>query len=308
MIDIIGKRFWFFAVSGVVLLACIISLATFGLKAGIEFSSGSVMTVGFEQEVEKSELSKALADLGYVNTIIQRAGESDFLIRLPEISGEAKIELEAGLKSSLGNLEVKEFDTVSPMVAGETTRNAGIAVAASTIGILLYIAWAFRKMPNPFRYGICAIIALIHDTLIALGIFSLIGGIFNWEVNLMFLTGTLAVIGYSVNDTVVIFDRIRENLTRDYRSDFELIVNNSLVETLSRSLNTALTTLFVVISLLLFVGTSIQNFAVVLLVGIIAGTYSSIFIASSLLVVWNRGEWGRFIGRKLLPAIATREK
>ena len=181
------------------------------------------------------------------------------------------------------------------MVATETARNAGIAVAIAAIGILLYIAWAFRRMPNPFRYGACAIVALLHDTLVALGAFSILGSILGWEINLMFVTGILAVIGYSVNNTVVVFDRIRENLSRDYKSDFENVVNNSLVETMSRSLNTSLTTLFVVLALLLFVGTAIQNFAVVLLIGIIAGTYSSLFIAPSLLVVWGRRGMGRVI-------------
>jgi preprotein translocase subunit SecF len=181
------------------------------------------------------------------------------------------------------------------MVASETTRNAGYAVAAAAIGILLYITWAFRRMPNPLRYGTCAIIALVHDTLVALGVFSILGGILGWEINLMFVTGILAVIGYSVNNTVVVFDRIRENLVKYPRLDFEDVVNNSLVETLSRSLNTSLTTLFVILALLLFVGVSIQNFAVVLLIGVIAGTYSSLFIAPSLLVAWGRR--GRIVTR-----------
>ncbi|MFC2034930.1 protein translocase subunit SecF [Chloroflexota bacterium] len=302
MFDIIGKRFWFFLISGVVILVGIVSLVTFGLKAGIEFSSGALMTVGFEQEVDQGGLSQELASLGYTNVIIQRIGGGDFLIRLPELSGEAKTELEAGLTVGLGNLEVREFDAVSPMVAAETTRNAAIAVAVAAIGILLYITWAFHRMPNPFRYGVCAIVALVHDAVVALGVFSILGAILDWEINLMFVTGILAVIGYSVNNTVVVFDRIRENLTKDARSDFEVVVNNSLVETLSRSLNTSLTTLFVVLALLLFVGVSIQNFAVVLLVGVIVGTYSSLCIAPQLLVAWRKGEWKKFLSWLHLPA------
>ncbi len=293
--DIIGKRFWFFFITGIVILVCLGSLVTFGLKAGVEFSSGSVMTVGFEQEIDQAGLDQGLAGLGYGNAIIQRFGGDDFLIRLPRLDSRAKSDLEAGLIATFGSLEVKEFDAVSPMVATETTRNAAIAVAVAAIGILLYIAWAFRRMSHPFRYGACAIVALLHDTLVALGAFSILGGILGWEINLMFVTGILAVIGYSVNNTVVVFDRIRENLTRDVKSDFELVVNNSLVETMSRSLNTSLTTLFVVLALFLFIGAAIQNFAVVLLVGVVAGTYSSLFIAPSLLVVWQKREWGRFI-------------
>jgi len=295
MFDITGKRFWFLLIAVIVILIGIIALATFGLKAGVEFSSGSVMTVGFEQEVKQGDLEKELANLGYANVIIQSVGEGDFLIRLPEISGETKTELETGLTEALGTLEVREFDVVSAMVAGETARNAGIAIAVAAVGILLYITWAFRRMPDPFHYGTCAVIALIHDALVALGVFAILGGIMDWEINLMFVTGVLAVIGYSVNNTVVVFDRIRENLTKDAKSDFEIVVNNSLVETLSRSLNTSLTTLFVVLALLLFVGATIQNFAVVLLIGIIAGTYSSLCVAPQLLVVWKKGEWGRLI-------------
>ncbi|MAE10685.1 MAG: protein translocase subunit SecF [Dehalococcoidales bacterium] len=295
MFDIIGKRSWFFLVTAVVILVCLGSLVAVGLKSGVEFSSGSVMTVDFEQEVDQAELGRELAALDYANAIIQRVGEDDFLIRLPRLESRAKTELEAGLVAGLGPLEVKEFDAVSAMVATETTRNAAIAVAVAAIGILLYVAWAFRRMSHPFRYGACAIVALLHDTLVALGTFSILGGMLGWEINLMFVTGILAVIGYSVNNTVVVFDRIRENLTKDQKSDFELVVNNSLVETMSRSLNTSLTTLFVVLALFLFIGPAIQNFAVVLLVGIVAGTYSSLFIAPSLLVVWQQGEWSRLI-------------
>jgi len=295
MFDITGKRFWFFLISGVVILIGIISLATFGLKAGIEFSSGSMMTLSFEQEVDHDELRQELASLGYTNAIVQRTGEGDFYIRTVTLGTEEKTSLEDALIARFGNLEEAEFYSVSPMVATETAWNAFWAVLAAAVGILLYITWAFRRMPSPFRYGTCAIVALLHDVLVVLGVFSILGGILNWEINLMFITGVLAVIGYSVNNTVVVFDRIRENLTKGVSPNFEIVVNNSLVETLSRSLNTSLTTLIVVLALLLFVGASIQNFAVVLLIGIITGTYSSIFIASQLLVVWEKGEWGRFL-------------
>jgi preprotein translocase subunit SecF len=181
------------------------------------------------------------------------------------------------------------------MIATETVRTAIIAVAVAAVGILLYVTWAFRRMPRPFHYGTCAIIALVHDALVALGVFSILGGILNWQVNMMFITGILAVIGYSVNNTVVIFDRIRENLRLDISADFETAVNNSLVETLGRSVNTSLTTLIVVLALLFFVGVTIQNLVAVLIIGIIAGTFSSICIAPTLLVVWDKREWRRFI-------------
>ena len=293
--DIIGKRFWFFLISGVVILIGIISLATFGLPSGIEFSSGSMLTVRFEEPVDHAQFQQEMSDLGYTSAIIQRTGEGEFLIRTHELTDEEKTQIEAALTTRFGQLQETQFSSVSPMVAAETANNAGIAVAVAAVGILLYVTWAFRRMPKPFHYGTCAIVALVHDALIAMGVFSILGAILNWQINLMFITGLLAVIGYSVNNTVVIFDRIRENLTKGISADFETAVNSSLVGTLSRSANTSLTTLIVILALLLFVGASIQNFAVVLITGIIAGTFSSICIAPSLLVVWDKGEWGRFI-------------
>ena len=301
MFDITGKRFLFFLISEALILIGIISLVVFGLKPGIEFSSGSMLTVSFEQEVAQSELKQELVNLGYPNVIIQRTGEGDFFIRTRELTGEDKTALESALITRFGSATEREFNSVSPMVAAETAHNAAIAVAVAAIGILLYITWAFRRMPKPFHYGICAIIALVHDVLVVLGIFCILGAILGWEINLMFITGVLAVIGYSINNTVVVFDRIRENLRKGISTDFEVVVNSSLVETLSRSLNTSITTIFVVLALLLFVGASIQNFAIVLLIGIIAGTYSSLCIAPTLLIVWQRKEWGRLVQWLPLP-------
>jgi len=295
MFDIIGKRFWFFLISAGVILIAIISLVTFGLKAGIEFSSGSMMILNFEQAVDQTELEHELANMGYANAIVQGTGEGYFSIRSHPLNDQERTVLKSALTVKFGSVTEEGFYYVDPVIARKTARIAAIAVAVAALGILLYVTWAFHRMPKPFRYGACAIIALIHDALIALGVFSILGGILDWEINLMFITGVLAVIGYSVNNTVVVFDRIRENLTLGVSPDFEVVVNNSLVETLGRSLNTSLTTLIVVLALLFFVGASIQNFAVVLLIGIIAGTFSSVCIAPPLLVVWEKGEWGRFL-------------
>ncbi len=297
ILDFVSKRKLFFLISGVVILIGIISLAIFGLKPGIEFGSGSMLLASFEQQVDHGELKQELARLGYSNAIVQSGEKVDFIIRTPTLAGEEKTELEAALSARFGDLEEAGFYSVSPMVATETAQNAFWAVLAAAVGILLYVTWAFRRMPNPFRYGTCAIVALVHDLLVVLGVFSILGGILDWEINLMFITGTLAVIGYSVNNTVVVFDRIRENLTMGVSTDFAVVVNNSLVGTLSRSLNTSLTTVFVVLALLLFVGVSIQNFAVVLLIGIIAGTFSSLFIAPLLLVVWEKRKQSRYPAR-----------
>jgi len=306
MIDIIGKRLWFFAISGLLILACIISLVTLGLKSSVEFTSGSLMTVSFEQQVNQDELKQELSNLGYANALIQSTGTGEFLVRLPEISNEAKSELQAGLTARFGTLKAADFETVSPLVASETTRNAAIAIAAAAIGILLYLTWAFRRMPNPLHFGTCAVIALLHDVVVVLGVFSILGAILGWEINLMFITGILAILGYTVNNTVIIFDRIRENLLAGRSINFEAIVNNSVIETMARSMNTNLTTIFPIVALLLFVGASIQNLLVVLLAGIIIGTYDSICVAPSLLVVWETKQWGNFSGRKPQHAVEAK--
>jgi preprotein translocase subunit SecF len=164
--------------------------------------------------------------------------------------------------------------------------------------MLLYISWAFHRMPNPFRWGMSAIVALVHDLLVVVGVFAIFGDIFGWQVDLMFVAGVLTVVGHSVYDTIVIFDRIRENTGKNPGMDFEVVVNNSLVETMSRSLITWVGIVFVLIALLLFVGAPIRNLCVVILVGVTTGTYSSICTAAPLLVVWKKGEWGRFVGRR----------
>ena len=307
MTDIVGKRFWFFVTAGIIILFSIIALVNFGLKPGIELSSGSMLTVSFEQTVVKSELQEEMASAGYPGALIQQTGEGGFLIRTEELSGEEKTDLEDALQNRFGATTESEFYSVSPMVASETARNAGIAIAVAAVGILLYITWAFRRMPKPFRYGACALIGLGHDILVALGVFAVLGGMFGWEINLMFITGILAVVGYSVNNTVVVFDRIRENLSRRVSTDFKTVVNNSIAETISRSLNTSLTTLFVILAMLLFVGASIQNFAVVMLIGVIAGTFSSVCIAPNLLVVWEEGKWSSLFKRNPQPAAEARK-
>ncbi len=296
MFDIVGKRLWFLLISGILILISVVALGTLGLRPGVDFASGSLTTLSFEQEVSPGELEEELTSLGYTGDV-ERNPQGDLLIRTVQLTAGKKAELKENLTARFGTNTEKSFENVDPVIATETARIAAIAVGVAAVGILLYITWAFRRMPKPFRYGTCAIIALVHDMLVVLGVFSIFGAVLNWEINLMFITGILAVIGYSVNNTVVVFDRIRENLRRGVSANFGVVVNNSLVETLSRSLNTSLTTLLVVLALLFFVGVSIQNFAVVLLIGVIAGTYSSLFVAPQLLVVWEKREWGRLIRR-----------
>jgi len=298
VIDFVGKKSWFFRVSGIIIVVGIISLAIFGLRPGVDFVGGTSMTLQFipSGSVEQSQLRQEMANLGYERASIRYA-KPDFIVHLKgTVSAEEGKKLAQELGENLG-CEVKMSNpySASPTVGAETARSAGIAIIIAAIAMLIYIAWAFRRMPKPFRWGICAIIALIHDVFIIVGIFSILGWLAGIEVDAMFITGLLAVVGYSINNTVVIFDRIRENVSKHISPDFAVTVNSSIVETLGRSLNTALTTLFVILALFLFGGATIHYFVLVLLLGVIIGTYSSLCISSQLLVVWEKGEWGTLL-------------
>jgi len=295
MIDLIGKRFKFFAFSAVLLVLCVIVLATSGLKMGIDFSSGSLLSLSFDQEVAIEDVRQELASLGHDKAIVQVTGEGDFLIRTFAMDTNDKAAVEEALETRFGEMAELSFENVEPVIARQTANNAIIAVIAASVGIMVYITWAFRRMPKPFRYGTCAIAALVHDVVVVVGLFAILGIPLNLEVNLMFITGVLAVIGYSVNDTVIVFDRIRENRLNHLNADFAGIVNKSLVETLTRSLNTGLTTVLVILALLLFIGSTIENFSIAMFIGVVTGIYSSIFTASALLVVWERKEWKRLL-------------
>jgi len=302
MMDFVGKKRWFFLVSWILvvigIVALVISQIQLGapLRLGIDFTGGTSATLHFTPQVEQEQLRQELTSLGHPEAIIQRSGD-DFLIRLREISPQEREDLITGLETSLGSeITVLDYDMVSGHIATETARYAMIAVIVAAVAMLFYIVWAFRRMPKPFHWGTCAIIALIHDVFIIVGIFSLLGWLGGVAIDALFITGLLAVVGYSINNTVVIFDRIRENVSRHIRPDFAETVNDSLIETLGRCLNTALTTLFVLLALFLFGGATIHYFVLVLLLGVIIGTYSSICISSQLLVVWEKKEW-----RALLP-------
>jgi len=291
MIDFVGQKRWFFLGSAIALLIMIISLAAFKLTPGIDFTGGTSMTLNFTPQVEQEQLRRELIGLGHPEAVIQKAGDN-FSIRIKEITTEEREALLGGLNTSLNTeILVLDYNTISPTIAGNTARDAGIAVIIACVAMLFYIAWAFRRMPNPLRWGTCAVIALVHDVLIVLGIFAILGQVASVEVNAMFITAVLTIVGYSINNVVVVFDRIRENKTRGISPDFSVVVNSSLMETLMRSLNTSLTTICVILALLLFGGSTIHYFVLALLIGVLVGTYTSLFIAGPLLVVWEKGEW-----------------
>ena len=297
--DFVGKRNWFFLFSFIVILPGVVFLIINpGLRAGIDFRGGSTMTLAFSQEVTQQQLRSQLASLGEVDSTVQSFGDNTYFLRTRQLSDTEREGILNALESSLSpdGIEVLSSDLVSPVVARETILNGAYAVIAAAVGIFIYLWWAFRSVPRPFRYGIAALVALVHDLVIVVGIFAILGNLMGLEVNTMFLVAVLTVIGYSVNDTIVVFDRLRENVTNYGNRGFSQNVNVSISETIGRSLNTSLTLLIVLAALLLFGGATIRTFLIVLIIGVVAGTYSSIAVASQVLVVWENGDLG-----KLLP-------
>ncbi len=291
--DFAGKRAWFFLVSLVVILPGVVFLILApGLKPGIDFTGGSTLIVEFDESVDQPNLRVTLEEMGRPEAVVQSMGDDTYFIRTVELNEEAKDALVEGLESDLSpsGSNVLAFDLVSPVVARETVLNAMWAVLAAAVGIFLYVWWAFRNVPSPFRYGAAAIVALLHDTFIVIGVFAILGYVWDVEVNTMFLIALLTVIGYSVNDTIVVFDRLRENVLLNPNNNFADNVNISISETLGRSLNTSFTLLFTLLALMLFGGTTIRTFLLVLLIGVVVGTYSSIGIASQMLVSWEYGD------------------
>ena len=310
MFDIVGRWKWYFLISSVViglgLVAMVISLIQHGspVRLSVDFTGGAMLEVLFDQPVNPSEVRQVFVDRGYTDTSVQTTGGArTALIRSKPLIPEEREALKAALRKQMGPLEELRFESVGPTIGQEVTRGAGTALIAASAAILAFIWFAFRKIPNAFRYGTCAILAMFHDILVALGFFAIMGLIRAWEVDALFLTAILTVLGFSVQDTIVVFDRIRENIRKRRGESFEMIVNRSIVETIHRSLATQLNAIFVMIALLLFGGSTIKQFIATLLVGMLSGTYSSIFTAVPLLVVWENGDLGR-LWRRLSGATA----
>ena len=298
--DFVGKRAWFFIASALVILPGLVFLIIGGgLKPGIDFTGGSTTGLEFVSNVKQANLRAELTALGYQDAIVQKMDDRAYFVRTKELDEDQKDRLVDNLKTRLSpdGITVLSFDLVSPVVAAETVVNAMWAVLAAAIGVFLYVWWAFRNMPSPFRYGTAAIMALLHDTAVVIGIFAILGVVLEIEVNTMFLIAILTVIGYSVNDTIVVFDRLRENVLSYPNRSLKANANISISQSLSRSLNTSFTLLFTLLALLLFGGPTIKNFLWVLLIGVAAGTYSSIAIATPVLMVWEEGDLRRLFRR-----------
>lgn len=297
--NIIGKKYWFFALSAIIIIPGLISLFLYGLDLSIEFTGGSRLTFAFEKSVSQNQISKIKDTLSLNNIKASTIEKSDktVFIRTQPLSQREDIEIVNKLKTKLGSFKQVGYETVGPTIGGETTLNAIKAIIIASFLIILYISYSFRKVPKPassIRFAVSAILALVHDLLVLLGAFSLLGHFFGVEVDSLFVTATLTVIGFSVHDTIVVFDRIRENLKRVGSSNFSETVNDSILQTLDRSVNTSLTVVLVLFSLLLFGGETIRWFVVALLIGVISGTYSSIFNAAPFLVFWQEMAGRRF--------------
>ena len=326
VLDFVKRRGIYFALSALILVPGLLSLAIPpALKPGIEFSSGATFTVHFDDaSVTQKDVSGAMAELGHDEARVQRTSDGSYIVRLKDIEGPAGPPVGAappgpvdvirdGLVERFGAIGkidnagtftdtggFSNFSSVSEIVSKAIGRNSAIAVGTAALAILVYISFSFRNVPKPWRYGVAAIVAAMHDALFILGAFSIFGKLFDTEINTMFITGVLTVIGFSVHDTIVVFDRIRENVARYPDAPFDEVVNASLSETVARSINTSFTVVITVVSLLLLGGSGIDSLLVALFLGIAAGTYSSIFIASQILVSWEDGDFAR-IWRKVVP-------
>lgn len=285
-----NKKWWFFLFSLVIILPGLVSLALYGLKLGIDFTGGTLLEYKFGKAVDKNAVVEQFNKSGVEVSSVVPSGATTYIIRTKPLEQKKITEVKNTLQKSFGIVEDVRTESVGPTIGAETTKNAFIAIVLASVMIVIYLALAFRKVPKPassWRFGITAVAALLHDVLLVVGIFSIMGHVLGVEIDVLFVTALLTVIGFSVHDTIVVFDRIRENLPKYLSKNFQDIANVSIAQTLTRSLNTSMTVVFSLLALLLFGGETIHWFVVALLVGVISGTYSSIFNATALLTLWE---------------------
>jgi len=301
MINIVKRRYWYFAFSLLVIIPGLFSLATNGLRLSISFTSGALLEVRYTDLQGKTllldDVRNAFESHGSVGPQVQISGSDTIIVRSKPIDQTTKTTIEKELQNKYGNYTELSFETVGPEVSQEVTKSATYAVAAASLGILLYIIIAFARVDKPYRFGVAAIVAMLHDVAVVTGLASIFGVLFDFEVDALFLTALLTIIGFSVHDTIVVFDRIRENASRRRDLSFESVVNHSVVQTLDRSINTQLTVFLTLLALTLFGGVTVRNFVLTLMIGVLSGTYSSIFNAAQILVAWETGEVMDFFRR-----------
>lgn len=293
----IHYRLIWYIISGLLVLSSVVALSVWGLKLGIDFTGGSLLEIEYSNSRPSAQdISERLSKIEIGNAALQPVGDKGYLLRFKDVDETAHQEVLSALKENVnGEVTEKRFESIGPTIGAELRKKAIFAIILVVLGILIYIAWAFRKASEPvssWKYGLAAIAALIHDVTIPTGIFAWLGHSYGIEIDIAFVTALLTILGFSVHDTIVVFDRIRENLKRKSGA-FSEIVEASIRQTVTRSINTSLTVILVLLAVFLFGGATVRYFSLALLLGVIFGTYSSIFIASPLLVEWERRGRGK---------------
>ncbi|MEK7098002.1 MAG: protein translocase subunit SecF [Patescibacteria group bacterium] len=292
---IIQKKGIWLAISIVLFIAAVAALAMWGLKLGIDYTGGSMLEARFEQRPDMATIDNKLGDLNLGSLVAQPAGDNELTLRFQDSTEEKHQAVTSRLKELDKNVEEISFEFVGPSIGAELKKKSINAIFWVLLAVVIYISIAFKKVSRPvasWKYGVSALVAMFHDVVITLGVFAVLGKFYGTEINTSFVAAILTVLGYSIHDTIVVFDRTRENLPKS-NEDFEGTVNASVNQTLGRSINTSLTSLLALLAVVLFGGESIRPFALALTIGIFIGTYSSIFVASPLLVVWEK------LGRKV---------
>lgn len=291
--NILGKRYFFFGLSFVIILIGVGIMVFRGIPLSIDFTGGSLLEVNFAgQQPQTSDIIAVYEEAGISDVQVQTSDTGSFIVRSQFLENDVRDAVLAALGEKISAVDVVRFDSVGPSIGEQVTSRGTLAVVVSSLLVVLFIAWSFRGVTHAFRYGICAILAMIHDVAIIFSATAIGSLLWGWEIDSLFLTALLTVIGFSMQDTIVVFDRIRENSNIYRRLDFETLVNHSIVQTLQRSINTQLMTVeFLLLALAMFGGVTLQEFAGILLIGLLSGTYSSIFIAAPILVLWENREW-----------------
>lgn len=287
----VGLRRWWFALSALSIVASFAALAVFGLKFSIDFTGGSLMELSFvETAPASSDIASTLVESGKEGVTVQSSSGNRAIVRLQSLSEDEHQAVLATLHEKYGDFSEDRFDSIGPVIGNELRKSAMLGLVTTLVLIGLYISWAFRKVSDPvasWKYGVLTMFCAAHDVIIPLGVFAVIGHYWHWEVGTAFIAAMLTILGYSISDTVVVFDRTRENLSRDTGESFAQVVEKSIQQTYVRSINTSVTVLLALASILLIGGESTRPFALALLIGVLVGTYSSIFFASPALVEWE---------------------
>ncbi|MEK7096414.1 MAG: protein translocase subunit SecF [Patescibacteria group bacterium] len=286
-----NSKIWFI-LSGLLAVVGAAALIVFGLRIGIDYRGGTIMEIQSINSNRVEITTKSLQEMGYSGFQVKPSGTDGVSIKLGSISNDEHLKILSTLTTNLGDAKEISYNNVGPTIGKDLTTRSIYAIIMASIGIIIYIAYAFRKLPKPlssWKFGVSAVIALAHDLLITIGLFALIGHFYYWmEVDVLFITALLTIMGFSVHDTIVVYDRLRENFIKNPRQDIAVTTEESVNQTLARSISTSMTVVLVLLSLLILGSISIRHFILTLTIGIIIGTYSSIFVASPLVVVWHK--------------------